>query len=528
MTSIASWLDAHLLLRGTAGLVLTYLLFALPMLAAMLWRGASARHFIVWPVVAAAGASIAALLASTLGFIVTEWLRWPGGPLSGAALTASLGVAMGWTASAPRTDAAHQRGTVILDGSDAQRETRRLRRRHGADLLTLAGVALDGIDETKHFKLIGTTGSGKSTAIRELLGQALARGDRALIADPDGGYRRVFFDASRGDRILNPFEPDSLRWDLFAEIEQPWDAEQLARSLVPDSGSGADREWRQYARVLLVSLVRQLWEANVRDTSELHRLITSAPIEELRILLGGTPAAPFVEESNARMFSSIRSVATTALAPLEFIAAQGGEGFSIRRWVRDGGGQSGALFLPYRASQIAALRGLISTWMRIAIFETMSLPERDHRLWFVVDELDALGTIDGLKDALARLRKFGGRCVLGFQSIAQVRSTYGDGDARTIVENCANTLILRCSASEGGGTAQFASQLIGEREIVRRHVTRSTRPGEWRASRSESEQHVTERAVLASEIEQLADLHGILKTASSPTWWRVALTPTHH
>lgn len=40
----------------------------------------------------------------------------------------------------------------------------------------------------------------------------------------------------------------------------------------------------------------------------------------------------------------------------------------------------------------------------------------DHRLWFVVDELDALGQIDGLKDALARLRKFGGRCVIGFQS----------------------------------------------------------------------------------------------------------------
>ena len=27
---------------------------------------------------------------------------------------------------------------------------------------------------------------------------------------------------------------------------------------------------------------------------------------------------------------------------------------------------------------------------------------RDQHLWFVVDELDALGAIDGLKDALAR------------------------------------------------------------------------------------------------------------------------------
>ena len=86
---------------------------------------------------------------------------------------------------------------------------------------------------------------------------------------------------------------------------------------------------------------------------------------------------------------------------------------------------------------------------------------------------DALGAIDGLKDALARVRKFGGRCVLGFQSIGQVSALYGRGDAQTIVENCGNTLILRCSASEGGGTAQFASHLIGQREILRRHVSRT-------------------------------------------------------
>jgi len=49
--------------------------------------------------------------------------------------------------------------------------------------------------------------------------------------------------------------------------------------------------------------------------------------------------------------------------------------------------------------------------MRLAIYETMSQPEGDQLLWFAIDELDALGPIDGLKDALARLRKFGGRCI---------------------------------------------------------------------------------------------------------------------
>src|SRR5215467_440222 len=33
----------------------------------------------------------------------------------------------------------------------------------------------------------------------------------------------------------------------------------------------------------------------------------------------------------------------------------------------------------------------------------------------------------------------------------------------------ANRLILRCSASEHGGTSSFAARLIGEREVIRRH-----------------------------------------------------------
>jgi type IV secretory pathway TraG/TraD family ATPase VirD4 len=175
---------------------------------------------------------------------------------------------------------------------------------------------------------------------------------------------------------------------------------------------------------------------------------------------------------------------------------------------------------------IATLRSIISTWMRLAIYETMSRPEGDQRVWFAIDELDASGQIDGLKDALARLRKFGGRCVLSFQSIAQVSGTYGRAEAQTIVENCGNTLILRCSASEGGGTARFASGLIGEREVLREQVTKSRGGGVIFAndhrSVSTSIHHVTESAVLASEIEQLPDLQGFLKFASQAEWKRVS------
>jgi type IV secretory pathway TraG/TraD family ATPase VirD4 len=417
-----------------------------------------------------------------------------------------------------KSNVGHQRGTRVVDAPGARAVQTS---RQGE--ITFAGLPVPPLDETKHFKLMGTTGTGKSTAIRQLLEEALARGDRAVIADPDGSYMQAFYDPKRGDVILNPFHEQSASWDLFAEIILPHDADQLARSLIPDY-EGSDRNWRGYARTLLTALLRQMHQVNERNIAKLYYLLVMAPSEELRDLLESTPAAPFLASDNGKFFESVRSVAMAQLGALEHVARQeSANALSVRKWIKEG---KGVLFLPYKASEIAALRQIISTWMRLAIFETMDAPPGDQRLWFVIDELDALGIIDGLKDALTRLRKFGGRCLLGFQSIAQLRGLYGDADAQTIVENCGNTLILRCSASERGGTAEFASRLIGKREIIRQQNS-FTGPNSWGSAahqtRTSSEHHAIEDAVMASEIEQLPDLSGFLKVASRPEWIRVTL-----
>ncbi|MDE2296100.1 MAG: type IV secretion system DNA-binding domain-containing protein [Gammaproteobacteria bacterium] len=419
-----------------------------------------------------------------------------------------------------RTEAGVRRGARVL------RYRHRPRGRRGGDCgrITIAGFPVSALDETKHFKILGTTGTGKSTAIREILAGALARGDRVVVADPDGGYLGRFFRRRRGDAILNPFDTASLRWDWREEMCNPYDAELLAHALVPASPDAAGEEWRGYARTFLAAVIRRSWEIGARPEFDLWRLLAVAPAAQLRPLVAGSAAQPFLDPDNARMFGSIRSVAASAVAALEHVNAQRARRFSVRRWIV-AAESSSALFIPYKATQIAALRNLISAWMRLAVFEAMNAGEgRDLRLWFVVDELDALGAIDGLKDALARLRKFGGRCVLGFQSIAQVSSTYGHGSAQTIVENCSNTLILRCAGSENGGTSQFASRLIGDREVRRRQTARSRDHSGGlgssgsRRSTNISDQTVVEAAVLASEIERLPDGHGYLKLASSPVW----------
>jgi type IV secretory pathway TraG/TraD family ATPase VirD4 len=507
-------------LHGWSGIALAYAAVYGPMIAGMIKARANLYQYAVSPfaalpltAVAAIGSALfgghgAAHVAIAMG--ASAWLGHAGGRalVQGAA-----------------ENRIHQRGALIADRASTASDNNALAAhavaRHAT--LTLAGLEIRPLDETKHFKLIGTTGTGKSTAVQEIMSQALARGDRAVIADPDGGYLRRFYDADRGDVILNPFDDRSVKWDLFAEIRNPYDVEQLARSLIPDH-EGPDRSWRGYARTFFSAVTGQAHSAGIADVGELYRLLVVADAAELRTLVRGTPAQPFLEEHNSRMFDSIRSVTSSAVGSLNYIAKQNSPGFSVRDWVNEQ--KPGTLFIPYKAGQIAALRSTISGWMRMAIFETMDQGEENAPLWFVIDELDALGQIDGLKDALARLRKFNGRCLLGFQSLAQVSSTYGQGEAHTLVENCANTLILRCSASEGGGTARFASQLIGEREVLRTTTSRSRRLTEVLGSISKSQHFSVEAAVLPSQVEQLPDLAGYLKLASDPAWVRVRLDAT--
>jgi hypothetical protein len=188
------------------------------------------RRRVSWPTLALS--PVYAVVCALLGAMATSLLHGILGVhgdglfSAGTGLLAMAAVGYGgglWVGRRRAPTEALKRGTVVGLNTNS--------RQHDEKAITAANVAVPAIDETKHFKFIGTTGSGKSTAIRELLTGALARGDRALIADPDGGYLNRFYDRDRGDVILNPFDERSVQWDLFAEIEKLYDVRCAASSL---------------------------------------------------------------------------------------------------------------------------------------------------------------------------------------------------------------------------------------------------------------------------------------------------------
>lgn len=510
--ALEPWLSQRWAWLAVHGYHLWFALAALPgVLAVAIVQGADRRT--AWPFV---HAPLGWLGGGALGYMLYRDFRaesWPLAVMMPATFGFLGGAIAARLAAWPRK-IKHLRGTRLrsFSGGRGARLWARLTGR-----VTLAGVPLSRQDETMHVAAIGATGSGKSTALRALMADAIRRGDRHVVADPDGAAMARFH--ADGDIILNPFDTCCARWDLLGEIERPSDYAFIAHSLLPHLGKSDHDQWIGYAQHLLAGAMENFVTLQLGDSDDFVEILASATLPELKQLCAGTPAARYFEEGGERMLASILGTLAQTIGHLRLISRIEGEPFSIRQWVRSG---SGSLWMPYIGNQVAALRGLISGWMNIAIMETLSLePSFERRIWFHADELDALGRIEGLKDAQARLRKFGGCVAIGFQSFAQVKQVYGEG-AQTIVENCGNLLLLRAGASEDGGTAKLASELIGAREIERDDVSRTRSRGRFTTrSMSMQTKRSVEDVALASEIMQLPDLEGFVKRATRAEWIRV-------
>lgn len=245
-----------------------------------------------------------------------------------------------------------------------------------------------------------------------------------------------------------------------------------------------------------------------RSMKRLMYWMASADQKELEPLLAGTAAAVMCQRGNDKMLNNTRATMLPYLSVFDYLPDEGR--FSIRQWIQEDW-RDNWLFITYRDDQMGMLRNLVATALEMALVEGLSLSENQERgLWFVMDEVDSLGKVTSLRAGLTKLRKYGGRCVLGLQTVAQLRTTYGRDEAQTLIANTSVKCILRAGDSE---TAKSMEHELGEQEIERSQVNDSFSMSDngQTQSQSTSTQVVRQSAVLASEIMGLPDLQGFLK-----------------
>lgn len=391
----------------------------------------------------------------------------------------------------------HLRGAAMASAKEVRT---RIRRAGHAWSVELGGVPWPAAFEPQHLLIAGAPGSGKSVAITTTLDALRQRGDRVVVADSGGIYIARYF--HQGDVILNPLDQRAIAWSPLAEMTSTWDAERLARSIVPDA-TGESAEWRRHAQDLLRVILEHVWQQGGTN-NDILRLACTASMNELRETLAGTTAEPLCAQGNERMFGSIRATLTTQVGAFRHLPAEAGRtAFSLRRWVESG---SGWAFWNYRDDQLDLIRPLLAAMLDTIAVGILSLPPNDaRRIWLALDELASLGRIGSLEAFLTKARKAGGCAIVGLQSLAQLKTLYGVFETQTLLTCFASWLMLRTPDPE---TADYLSKVLGDREI--RRVVGSGGISDTGTHDGWHEHVAPSRLVLASELQNLPALCGYL------------------
>lgn len=369
---------------------------------------------------------------------------------------------------------------------------------------SIGGVPVPSAFETEHVLLVGAPGTGKTNLIVKMLAGIRASGKRAIVYDAAGTFVEKFY-RPKIDTILNPLDRRTATWSPWVDVPREYHYDQIAESTIPDKSG--DPFWAKAARGTLVAVLRKLAQQKHTFVSLLLDRLLRSKLKDLAAFAAGTDAAAFISTEGERTSAGIQAELASVMRSFAYLDDTE-DGFSIRQWVEEGGDDSW-LFITVKADQLPSLRPLITVWIDIAISAIMSLtPDRERRLYCVIDELPTLQKLPSLSDFLARARKYGGCGILGFQSYPQLEATYGIQDAAAITGYCSTWVALRANDSP---TAKHVSENLGQVEQVEANEGMSYGVNDMRDGVNLSRLQVTRPLVMQTEVTNLPNLTGFLR-----------------
>ena len=363
-------------------------------------------------------------------------------------------------------------------------------------------VRIPKANEAQHIAIIGDTGTGKSTLIRQFLQQVSERGESAIVYDPACEFVQRFYDPSRGDVILNPLDERCPYWGPAEELRRKAEAKAIAASLyqptVDKKGEFfTETPQKIFAHLLTFGPSPQQLVAWMSDPAEIDERVKGTELAQI--------IAKGAQQQRAGVLASLGLIADS-LRMLPTKEQTGERSWSATKWSEK---REGWIFITSQATEREALRPLHSRWIDLLVLRLLTSPTDEQRpVWFVLDELASLQRLPQLSTALTENRKSKNPLVLGFQGKAQLETIYGHL-AEVMLSQPATKIFLRTTEPNA---SKWVSETIGEIEIER---MRETHQHGTRNGKSFTIDRQTEPLVMRSEISGLADKHAFLKLGNN-------------
>lgn len=357
---------------------------------------------------------------------------------------------------------------------------------------------------------MGDTGSGKSSAIRQLLRQVEDRGESAVVYDPAIDFLGEFYNPKRGDLILNPLDQRCPYWGLGDEIDRPETATTIAAAMLPE---------KEYEKAFFTDAPRRVLAHLLRNKPQPRDILRmmADPIY-IEAAVKGTPLAalldPCAPAQRAGVLSSLNMVADSLELLPEWEYTR--KTFATAEWYAE---RKRWVFLTSSAAYREKVLPLHSAWLDLFILRMMGYCEdrAAKPVWFVLDELASLNKLPQLHTAVTENRKYGNPVVMGLQGRSQMEKRYGQ-DAEAMLSQPATKIFLKTSEPRA---AKWISDSIGEIEVERLKESRSM--GLLRSKKSFAMEIATKPLIMASEIAGLAPLRGFIKQENRVVPARFAL-----
>ena len=362
--------------------------------------------------------------------------------------------------------------------------------------------------ETKHFLVTGSTGCGKTNLIHNILPQVEKKKQPAIIIDQTGEMIAKYYDPTRGDIIFNPFDTRAKSWDFWSDCNSLEELERFAKILFgfnrKRTGHSADPFWEQSAESLFIACTDYQRSTGDLRIEQLCSLVRGSSLGILQAKLKNTDASRYLESDNKTTASSILSVLATNAKPLSYLCNNTlDNSFSLKEHFKNiDQGAGNWLFLATKPSSRELTLALIACISELAFSRLLDIGiKEDRRIWFVIDELSALGKLPSLPTLMAEGRKYGACVLSGLQSLNQLYSNYGQYEGSTIFGQFGTNFFFR---NNEPAIAKTVSSICGRETIYRQQKNTSFGAHEFRDGVSYSEQQQQKDLVEYSDLAGLA------------------------
>ena len=318
--------------------------------------------------------------------------------------------------------------------------------------------------------------------------------------------------------LFNPFAEDrrTHRWNPLSYVSRDpafriSDVQSIAAMLYPVSDLHKDPFWANQAQNAFVAFALYAYEQAAYLAEQygvsfeeptmggLYRLASGRPGQEFKAYLAELAAWPHLSPSARTAFATLLGQANETFAsimgtfkePLNpwlnpvVDAATSGNDFDLR----DVRKKKMSIYVAIQPNKLAESRLILNLFFSQLINQNtrelpQANPELKHQCLLLMDEFTSIGRVDIIASAVSFMAGYNLRLMPIIQSMAQLESTYGKENARTIMTNHALRIIF---APREQQDANEYSEMLGYTGMRKDSVSRS-RSRESSYTRSESEE----------------------------------------